>query len=165
MSRPLADQDSSTANQTCSIRFHVFSLKKLRSLTFATNDIEKNVKIAFFSKIVKNVLNVRYIYGICDNHSHPGNVRLQRTDDYTTDAFNNNNPGLIIYLWMWLCCNLSSWDCLFIVCFMIYKNYNLIMNVVKCGCVATFRLNVIVLLYLSSRDCLSLVCVMNHRNY
>ena len=80
--------------QTWSIRFHVSKgktscrpiglncrylsllvkkderLKNVCSLTFAKNNIEKNIierkrmqKNAFFSKIIKNVLNVCYIYG------------------------------------------------------------------------------------------------------
>ena len=39
-------------------------LKNVRSPTSAKNDIEKNVKNAFFSKFIKNVLNVRYIYAL-----------------------------------------------------------------------------------------------------
>ena len=47
------------------INFHtncIHRLKKLRSLTFTKNDIEKMWKNVFFSKIIKNVLNIRYIY-------------------------------------------------------------------------------------------------------
>ena len=62
------NQDSSTANQTCGIRFHVSKEKKQVATEKKTscrlynrkNSWKK--KNAFFSKMIKNVLNVRYIY-------------------------------------------------------------------------------------------------------
>ena len=41
------------------IHFHLNCKGQIRKFAFAENSIEKN---AFFSKIIKNVLNVRYIY-------------------------------------------------------------------------------------------------------
>ena len=51
------------------INFHtncIGQIKNLRSLTFAKNNIEKKVKERVLSKIIKNILNVRYIYGLSE---------------------------------------------------------------------------------------------------
>ena len=49
-------------------------MKNLRSLTFAKNNIEKNVKERVLFKNYKNVLNVRYIYA--ENVVMPQSVLL-----------------------------------------------------------------------------------------